>query len=580
MKAEAIDSEGAANPVVKAFHACRSHFGFAAGYSGLLNLLYLAPTLYMLQVYDRVVPTRGKLTLVFLTLVLGAALATLSILDYLRSRLLVRASARLDHRLSGPILKMLLSTPRLGAPSAQSAMREFDTLRQAMTGTGILALFDAPWTPVYVMICFLLNPLLGAVALVGVLVLLGLTALNEHATKGRLEAASDASNQAYTAQEFSRNASPVIAALGMRDALIARHLRGRARSIRLQAEASFYAGRYLTLSRFFRLLLQSLALGVGAFLAIEGKISPGAVFAASLLVTRAIAPTEQIIGAWKSLSQARTAYRHLEKLFAANPSESPRTALPQPSGRLQVQNLTVASPDGAAILRGLSFQTTAGEIIGIIGPSGAGKSTMVRALVGASTPHQGAIRIDDADVRDWAPEQLARHIGYLPQDSGLMEGTIKENISRFRTELEEDVQALDEKVVAAAMLCGAHEMILSLPKAYDTRLGFGGGGLSAGQAQRVALARALFDDPALVVLDEPNAHLDVEGEACLIETLQKIKARGATVLVVAHRTGVLEAVDQIMLMRGGQIEAFGPRDTIVQRRRSPIVSNLKNVSQS
>jgi len=564
-KHKSVQHADGASLLDDAFKACRIHFGYAAGFSALLNVLYLTPTIYMLQVYDRVVPTRGVMTLVFLTLVLTFAIGTLSYLDYIRSRLLVRASARLDHQLSGPILRILLSAPRPNGRSAQSAMREFDALRQTMTGAGILALFDAPWTPVYVLICFGINPLLGALALVGVLLLVGITALNEHATKGRMEAANEAGNHAYMAQEFSRNAAGVITALGMGKALTKRHLGGRMRSIRLQAEASFYAGRYMTLSRFLRLLLQSLAMGLGAFLAIEGKLSPGAIFAATLLVSRAIAPTEQIIGAWKGLAQARSGYASLKALFATNPPEAERTLLPAPAGLLQVKNLSVASPTGGRpILNDLAFQIQPGEIIGVIGPSGAGKSTMVRAIVGALTPERGVIRMDGANVEDWNRDYLARHIGYLPQESGLLEGTIKENIARFRTELE-DIEFLDRKVVAAAQLCGAHEMILSLPHAYETRLGFGGTGLSAGQAQRVALARALFDEPALIILDEPNAHLDAEGEVALVQTLVRTKARGATAIVVAHRTGVLAAVDRVMILRAGQIEAFGPRDEVVQR---------------
>jgi ATP-binding cassette subfamily C protein len=560
-------ASSASDPLRAAFAACRRHFVAAAVFSALLNVLYLAPTLYMLQVYDRVVPTRGALTLLFLTLVLLFALAILSLLDVVRSRLLIRASCRLDRQLAGVILDATLASSAGGRDAVtRQAMREFDTLRQTMTGTGVLALFDAPWTPIYILVCYLLHPLLGLVALVGGAVLVAITWLNERATKGRLQRATDAANLAYISQEQSVTGAEVLRALGMRWAMIRRHLRERETTATLQAEASFAGGGYIAASRFARAALQSLALGVGAWLAINQKISPGAIFAASLLVARALAPIDQVLGAWKSVVQARGAWRTLSDLLGRAAPSIGMTQLPAPSGALEVERLVVMNParDGV-ILQGINFGVAAGEIVGVIGPSGAGKTTLMRMIAGAGQADQGAIRLDGAQMHDWEPERLARSIGYMPQGSLLFCGTVKDNISRFRIDLGEDPMRIDEMAVEAARLSGAHDMIVRLPRGYDTPLGWGGTGLSAGQTQRVALARALFGEPSLVILDEPNAHLDMEGEMQLIQTLASLKARGATVLIVAHRTGVLAAVDKLMALRDGRIELFGGRDETIAR---------------
>ena len=556
---------------MQAIAACRRHFVSAAVFSALLNLLYLTPTLYMLQVYDRVVPTRGGLTLLFLTVVLLLALGSLSMLDMVRSRLLVRASMRLDRLLTASILDATLARPgRARDNLTKQAVREFDTLRQSLTGVGILAAFDAPWTPIYLLVCFLISPWLGALGAVGALALLAVTWRNEIATREPLQRASQVANASYVSQEYSTASADVVRALGMRSAMVKRHVAERELSTRLQAEASFAASGYLTMTRFVRLALQSLALGLGAFLAIENKISAGAIFAASVLVARALAPIEQVLGAWKSIIQARGAYRTLTELFERGAPDISLTQLPPPKGRIEAERLVVFTPAGdAAILRDINFRIGAGELVGIIGPSGAGKSTLARTIAGAQVPDQGAIRFDGADSKDWDPERLARHVGFMPQDATLFAGTIKENISRFRNFLGESRDQIDELVVEAAQRCGAHDMILRLPNGYDTMLGLGGRGLSAGQAQRVALARALFGSPSLLVLDEPNAHLDSDGEAMLVNTLVDLKKAGATVLVVAHRTGVLGAIDKLMVLREGRVDLYGPRDEVLQRLNAP-----------
>lgn len=557
------------SPLRQALQACRRHFWAAATFSALLNLLYLAPTLYMLLVYDRVVPARGGMTLVFITIALIAALATLSLLDMVRARLLTRAGQRLDRVLAPVILSATLARARGGKDVlSRQAMREFDTLRQALSGAGVLALFDAPWTPIYLIVCTLLHPLLGAVALAGALILVGLGWLNERATRERLAQSSAASNLAYVSQEQSAAASEVVRALGMRQAMIRKHLGERESAMRLQTEASFAGGGYMAVTRFARTFLQSLALGIGAWLAINQKISPGSIFAASLLVGRALAPIEQVLGAWRQGVQARVAWRGLNDLLERTPPQIGVTHLPDPTGVLDLERVLVlnAARDGA-VLQQINLHVDAGEIVGVIGPSGAGKSTLLRVIAGAIDADQGAVRFDGAETADWEPERLAGHIGYMPQDASLFAGTVKDNIARFRTG--EDAKAIDALAIAAAKAAGAHEMILRLADGYDTQLGWGGSGLSAGQAQKIALARALFGDPALLLLDEPNAHLDLEGEAQLLTALRELKARGRTVIVVAHRTGVLGAVDKLMMLRDGRIELYGPRDEVVAHINGP-----------
>ena len=549
-----------------AVRSCRAHFVWAAAFSAMLNLLYLAPTLYMLQVYDRVVPARGGMTLLFLTLVLAFSLGTLSALDAVRSRLFVRASMRLDRQLAGAILDATLARPREGGDvMTRQAMRDFDTLRQTLTGGALLSLFDAPWIPIYLLVCFLLNPLLGLVVLIGGALLLLITWRNEHATKGRLQRATEAANYAYVSQEQSAGGADVVRALGMRRAMVARHLMERSTAATLQAEASFATGGYMAITRFVRLFLQSLALGIGAWLAIEGKLSAGSIFAASFLVARALAPLEAMLGAWKTLGQARVSWRSLHTLLQ-RPASTAVTILPQPEGSLEVERLVVMKPRGeGAILQGLAFKMSPGEVVAVIGPSGAGKSTLLRTVAGAGGPYSGAIRFDGAEMGDYDLERLAQRIGYLPQETALFSGTVKDNIARFSPYLGEDAAAVDEKVIAAAKACGVHEMILRLQDGYDTMLGLGGRGLSAGQAQGVALARALYGAPKLLLLDEPNAHLDSEGEMRLLETIRQQKSQGVAALIVAHRTGILAAVDRLMVMRDGRIELYGPRDEVLAR---------------
>lgn len=548
------------SPLRTALGAARVHFGFAAVFSAVINLLYVAPTIYMLQVYDRVIPSRGVSTLLFLSVLLVGSLGTLSVLELLRTRLLVRASARLNRELAGSILATNLS--RGGAPMA---MRDFDTLRQAITGPGVVALFDAPWTLVYVGLCFVLHPILGAMAFAGCATLALLSLATERAIVEPIARASIEAAGSYASQSRAAPLVDLICSLGMRPAIMTGQLAERAGAVRLQAQASFTAARYQSATRFVRLSLQSLGLGTAAWLAVEQQLSAGAIFAASLLMSRALAPLEMVLGSWRSLTEARNAYGRLEGKLVSAP-DAALTQLPPPTGQLTVEQVWVAGPIAdRPLLGGVSFDVRPGEVLGVVGPSGAGKSTLGRALVGALRPERGHVRLDHASLSDWDQDRLGQYIGYLPQELGLLQGTVKQNICRFANLLPGDAELIDAKVVAAARACGAHEMILRLKAGYDTLLDWGGVGLSLGQAQRIALARALYGDPHLVVLDEPNAHLDGEGEACLLQALSALKARGAAVVLVAHRATMLAVMDSLLVLNDGRVTRHGPKDEVLSQ---------------
>jgi PrtD family type I secretion system ABC transporter len=552
-------------PLVAALRACRPHLLAAAIFSALINILFLAPTLYMMQVYDRVVPTEGRLTLLYLTLVVAFALAVLAILDAIRSRLLVLASLRLDRLMAGGVLQRLMSAAIPGA--SQQGMRDFDLVRQTLSGPAALALFDVPWTPVYVLAAFMIHPALGAMTIVGGGLLVGLAALNERAARSRTREAFGAQAKAYASQEAAAANGEVVRALGMRGALRERQLADRRRGLDLSARAQLVGGGYAALTKFVRVFLQSAALGLGAWLAVERQISAGAIIAASVLMSRALQPIEQLVGSWGVVGQARSALNNLTKLFASSRDLSPTgTQLPSPTGMLTLEQVSVRAPDeGPVLLRGLSLRLAPGEILGVIGPSGAGKTTLARVAAAAITPDAGAVRLDGANLTDWDGDRLGRHIGYVPQDSGLLAGSIRDNISRFALWTGAAPAIVDAQVVAAAQAAGVHDLILRLPKGYDTVLATNGRGLSAGQAQRVALARALYAEPPLLVLDEPNSALDADGEAALNRALLAARARNAAILIVAHRTGILAIADRLLVLRDGQLDMLGPRADVIAR---------------
>ena len=553
-----------AGPVGTAMRTCRTHLVFAALFSCLINLLYLSPTLYMMQVYDRVIPTSGRLTLVFVTLLLFVALACLSLLEHARTRLMIRAGVRLERRLAAVTLDRMTSGES-GTRSATNlgAMRDLDTLRQVTGGTGITALLDAPWTPVYLAVSFLLHPLLGLLTLAGGVILAGLAFSNERATRRCLHAAAQHQAANYARQESLVRQGETIRALGMRREMLETQVSGREHAVSLAASGMMLGATYSAVIKFIRLALQSLALGAGAWLAISGQLSAGSVIAASVLLSRALQPVEQIVGNWGGLIQARGALANLEALLGVDGRhDEPRTRLPSPRAEVLVSDIRHALQiNGHDILKGVSFAIRPGEVIGLIGPSGAGKSTLARIVAGAIHPQHGVVRIDGASYRDWDQDDLPRHIGYLPQDPGLFEGRIRDNIARVEVGIDNDTS--DAAVMAATKAAGVHEMILATPQGYDTRLGPGGGGLSSGQAQRIALARALYRAPALLVLDEPNAPLDGEGEAALARALIGARERGAAVLLVAHRAAALASVQRLIFLKEGAIAMDGAKDDVL-----------------
>ena len=559
------------NDAIKsALEACRRHFTTAIIFSALVNLLFIVPMLYMLQVYERVVPTRGHTTLYMLTLVLLLGLATMAALDTIRSRLLVKAGVRLDELLARTILQSTLGRAhQSGQRNALQAMREFDVLRQAMTGPAILAVLDAPWVPVYVLVAFLLHPWIGFLSLVGAGLVVLLAVRNEQVTRTRLQEANQAAGLTYSDFESTVAAGDVVRALGMRDAMVNGHLSQRALMMRLQTDASLASSGVTATSKFVRQFLQSLALGVGALLAIDGLISPGAIFASMFIVGRALAPIDQMVGNWRSIVQARGAWTTLNTLLNQSSPDIAMTQLPRPRGRIDVEDLHVMSEDGQPILQNITFTVQPGQVVAIVGPSGAGKSTLVRALAGALVPNHGVIRLDGADQRNWDPQRLAEHVGFMPQEAALFRGTVKENIARFRNRMGEDAAQIDTDAIAAAQVAGAHELIQRLPGGYDQQLGINGRGLSAGQLQRVALARALFRGPSILILDEPNSNLDADGDKELLQCLEQCKAQGTTILLVAHRMSMMPIVDGLLIVQDGRIAAYGPKDEILKEISAP-----------
>ena len=541
------------------FRACRTHIAFAALFSALLNLLYLAPTLYMMQVYDRVVPTEGRLTLLYLTLIVGFALMVLVALDAVRSRLMILASLRLERTLARPVLERLMATG-----GSQQGVRDFDALRQFISGPVALALMDAPWTPVYVLAAFLIHPALGVLILVGAAVLFLLALGNERATRTKIQEGAARQNQAYALQDAAARNGEVVRSLGMRDALLSSQIADRVAGQTLSARALFTGGRYSATTKFVRLFLQSAALGLGAWLAIERQISAGSIIAASVLLSRALQPIEQVVGSWTTVGQARNALASLAALFNTPVRPTPVMQLPNPVGAVELEQVSLRTLQGLS-LRSVSVTIVPGEAIGVVGPSGAGKTALARIIAGAVSPDLGVVRLDGSDFSDWDSDRLGRFVGYLPQTSGLMAGTLRDNISRFATPETAGSEDIDAAVVDAARAAGVHEMIVRLPGGYDAVLGAGGLGLSAGQSQRVALARALYGRPKLIVLDEPNSALDAEGEEALNRAILTARGWGATLVIVAHRLGVLAVTDRILILRDGQVARIGPSSEILSR---------------
>jgi ATP-binding cassette subfamily C exporter for protease/lipase len=548
------------NELKRALGAFRGVFYGVGGFSLAINLLLLAPALYMLQIYDRVLASRNEVTLYMLTLIVVGLLALEAGLELVRSKVLVKAGAALDLQLGPRVFDASFAQYlRQGGASPEKALGELAQLRQFLTGRGLFAFFDAPWTPIYLFVIWLLNPWLGLFALVAAGALFVLAWVNERATGPVLEQAARTaqSANAYAAANL-RNAE-VVHAMGMLPSLRRRWLERQGGFLAQQALASERAATIGATTRFFRTALQSGILGAGAFLVLDNQLTAGGMIAASILLGRALAPVDLAIAMWRGFVSARGAYRRLGELLASHPQRAAGTALPRPEGAVTVENLVLGAPGSKEpILKSVNLRVPAGTVVAITGPSASGKSTLARALVGIWAPMNGAVRLDAVDVAGWDREELGPWVGYLPQDVELFDGTIAENIARFG-------EAHAERVVAAARKAGVHEMILRLPHGYDTRIGEGGLVLSGGQRQRIALARALYGEPTLVVLDEPNASLDDAGDAALVAALTELKQDKRTVFVVTHRVNVLSAVDSVVVLLEGRVRAYGPRDNVVRR---------------
>lgn len=528
-------------------------------FSLFINALMLVPTFYMLQVYGRVVTGGSLTTLAMLTLILTFLLVTMGLLEWVRSRIMVRVSTRLDVLLGRDVYRASFkrALESGGQDASAQPLSDLTGLRQFMSGNGLFAFFDAPWLPIYVAVLFLFHPWYGWTAIGCAVILLALAWINEQSTgKVLAEANKESIGATLQTNKNLRNAE-VIESMGMLDSLMSRWSLRHKKVLLLQSRASDRSGIITSISKTFRLLVQSLILGLGAYLAVSHEINPGLVIAGSVLLGRALAPLDLMIGSWKGFIAARSQYARLNGILDQQKAEPERMQLPAPIGHVTVENLTLGAPGAKTpIIKGIGFNAPAGAMIGVVGPSASGKSTLAKALVGVWKPQHGVVRLDTADIANWDKSQLGPHLGYLPQDIELFEGTISDNIARFGV-------VDPDKVVLAARTASVHEMILMLPDGYDTVIGEGGINLSGGQRQRIGLARAIYGSPRLIVLDEPNAHLDEVGERALALALQQIKLTGATVFVIAHRTSILAQLDRLLVMNAGTISLYGPRDQVL-----------------
>lgn len=546
--------------------ASRNSFVFVGLFSAFINLLLLAPALYMLQIYDRVLASRSEMTLLVLTLLVIGLYLLMGGLEMVRSRILVRVSARLDMALNTRLFAAMFDANLRGlGQTGTQPIQDLGSLRQFLTGNGLFGFFDAPWIPIYMAVLFLMHPLIGWLAVGGAVILIGLAVANELTTRKPL---AEANGLAVTSNNFLqgnlRNAE-ALDAMGMLPQVRRRWLARHVEVLKLQALASDRAGLLTNASKALRITLQSLVLGVGAYLAIQHIITPGVMIAGSILMGRALAPIDMLIGTWKGFLSARSSYGRLRGLLQTVPARPLNMRLPDPVGRVTFEEVVAAPPgSNTAVLKRIAFEVAPGEIVGVIGPSAAGKSTLARVMLGVWPAAAGSVRLDGAEISRWNRDELGPHIGYLPQDIELFEGTVSENIARFGV-------VDSEKVIEAAQRAGVHDMILRLPKGYDTPVGVGGAVLSGGQRQRIGLARALYGRPVLVVLDEPNSNLDDEGEAALVQAVAHLKSLGSTVFLITHRPNVLKGVDKILVLRDGMLHLFGPRDQVLAQFARPAI---------
>ena len=534
-------------------------------FSMVINLLMLTGPLYMLQVYDRVLTSGSVDTLIALTILGISLLFCQGILEYLRSRILMRYANRLDQSVSVSVLNAVVAhgMKRRNVSAAQ-ALRDLDSFRSFFSGRGLISLFDVPWTPLFLLVIFLMHPMLGMVALVGAALLMTMTLISELITNRRFR---EGRASGYIADKFAdsslRNAE-AIQAMGMMPAILERWRGYHQLAQSNQSRAGDRASLMTSAAKFIRPSLQIAMLGCGAWLVLQREITPGVMIAASIIMGRALAPVEAMIGSWRQIAQARSSYASLNELLGVASNNQEKQRLPRPTGTVGVEGVIAVPPgEKKPVLQGVTFALSPGDALGVIGPSAAGKSSLARVLVGAWMPASGSVRLDNADVSQWDAVERGPYIGYLPQQVELFDGTVRENIARMGA-------PDDEAVVAAGKASGAHDMILHLAEGYDTPIGEGGQALSAGQRQRVALARALYGLPAFVVLDEPNANLDQEGEQALRSAIMQMKKNRQTSIMIAHHTNILGVCDKLLVLRRGRVELFGPRDEVIGKLTRPV----------
>ena len=547
-------------------------------FSAVINMLMLVPSLYMLQVYDRVLASQNEMTLLLITIMVVIAFIIMAALEFVRSFVLIRVGSQLDMKLNRRIYTAAFEQNlKQAGGNAGQALQDLTAVRQFLSGNSLFAFFDAPWFPIYLLIIFLVHPSLGIFAICGTIVHIGLAFWNESATKAPLiEASTMAVSASNLATNNLRNAE-VIEAMGMLPNFTNRWFSLHARFLNLQVMASEKASLISAVTKFVRIALQSLILGFAALLVLDGKITGGMMIVCTILMGRVLNPVEQVLGVWRSWNSTKNAYQRLSDLLEANPVRTSSMSLPKPIGILSVEDITVFPPStNISVLNNLTFTISPGDVLGVIGSSGAGKSSLARVLVGIWPSVSGKVRLDGADIYKWNKEELGPYIGYLPQDIELFSGSISENIARFG-----DIDP--EKVVVAAKRAGVHEMILRLPKGYDTIVSDGGTGLSGGQKQRIGLARAIYDDPSFIVLDEPNSNLDEVGELALINTIQDLRNCGKTIVIITHRASTLAVTNKLLVLKDGAAQMFGPTLDVLKsitNQNQQHLSNTANQSSS
>ena len=550
----------AADDLSSALKASKKGFMAAGFFSLFINILMLTAPFYMLQVYDRVVTSRSLETLLFLTMIMLFLFGVLGVLEWVRSRILVRVSNQIDqflsHRVYTAMFKAGVKIP--GRRTAQP-LNDLTSIRQFMTGNGLFAFFDAPWFPIYIGLLFVFHPAFGWFALGAGAILLCVAILNEKLTKKMLMEANGENIKAQNLANSNLRNSEVLHAMGMLPNIMGRWRDQHKAFLAKQTNASDRAGVFANLSKVLRMIFQSSILGLGAYYVVQNEMSPGMMIAGSILLGRALAPLDLLINSWSGFNNARAARGRLDELLAEYPQEERNMTLPKPLGEVEAENLFIAPPGTkSATVKSMTFKVQPGELVGIIGPSAAGKSTLAKAILGIWPTINGSLRIDGAEVQHYNRDEIGPHIGYLPQDIELFNGTVSENIARF-------TNVDPSKVVEAAKKAGVHELILQLPDAYDTQIGVDSGALSGGQRQRIGLARALYNNPQIVVLDEPNSNLDEQGELALSTTMGILKQERITTFVISHRTSILKSIDKLMVLREGQLQLFGPRDEVMQK---------------